>query len=335
MAISALARDALPAAEALLAAACRFDRAAAVAEEKLFGAAPGAAAHPLGLWEGGELAAVAAVSGDRLRLLAVDPARRGRGLGSALLAACEALARQSGAAALHALDQPGNYLAPGIDERNAEGIGWLGRRGFAAAGSPRVNLLVALRGNPRLSDERQRAVAAAATARGYRLRRATLADEARLTAAIAAEFGGTWPFEVARALRRAEPGVHLAEQVSTSSRSGSGSGAASASGSGAASASGSESGSASASESESAPALCAFAAHDGNNAGLGWFGPAGTWPAHRGRGLGEALLLACLADVARTAEQAEIAWVGPEAFYEKSCGLAGRRIFRPMRKALR
>lgn len=298
MAISPLSLAELPAAKELLSAACPFDRAAEVAEEKLFGAAPSAdEPQPLGYWKDGALAGVACVSADRLRLLAVAPERRGAGVGGALLAACEDLARQRGATALHMLDQPGNYLAPGVDVRNAELISWLLRREFFVGNAPRrVNLLVELVGNPKVSAARAAEVAAAVRLGGYELRRATLADLGPLTSGIDGLFGGAWSFEVARALRLPEPGVHVALR-------------------------GDE--------------LCGFAAHDGNNSGLGWFGPAGTWPAHRGRGLGEALLLACLRDLARTSDIAEIAWIGPEGFYEASCGIAGRRIFVPMKKALR
>ena len=71
-----------------------------------------------------------------------------------------------------------------------------------------------------------------------------------------------------------------------------------------------------------------------NYRGLGWFGPTGTWPAHRGRGLGEALLLACLVDVAAAHEICEIAWVGPRAFYERTVGVADVRRFVTMSKEL-
>jgi GNAT superfamily N-acetyltransferase len=104
-----------------------------------------------------------------------------------------------------------------------------------------------------------------------------------------------WPFELARALGGDPPGVHVAI----------GDGA-----------------------------YCAFAAHDGNNRGLGWFGPTGTWPAHRGRGLGEALLLACLVDVAAHHAQCEVAWLGPRPFYDKVAGIAADRRFVVLTRAL-
>jgi len=297
----------LPFAELVLADACAFDRATEVAEEKLFGAGPtsapkaGAPAPELrmpeafGAWnEQHELVGVAAACGKWLRVLAVVPGARGRGAGSALLAACEA------AGARRTLDQPGNYLAPGIDVRNTETIAWLERRGWARTGDPRTNVLISVRENPRVSRERAEELAAAAAARGYEVRRARAAEYA-LVDAVAAEFGGAWPFELVRALtytpaersvldtaRPATPGVHVALKDG---------------------------------------AYCAFAAHDGNNSGLGWFGPTGTWPAHRGQGLGEALLIACLADVAEEHARCEVAWIGPRPFYEKAVGIVDERHF--------
>jgi GNAT superfamily N-acetyltransferase len=130
---------------------------------------------------------------------------------------------------------------------------------------------------------------------GYQVRRARGDEAAALHAAIAEEFGGAWPFEAVRAL--AVDGVHVAIKMGD-------------------------------------PGYAAFAAHDGNNQGLGWFGPAGTWAGHRGRGLGEALLRACLRDVAAAHPQCEVAWIGPRRFYEQSAGVAGERRFIVMTKDL-
>lgn len=271
----------------MLAAACAYDRAAEVADEKLFGAGPRGAPHALGAWDDDALVGVAAASGNRIRVLAVVPRARGRGVGSALLAACEAAARAAGETALRTLDQPGNYLAPGIDERNAAAIAWLERRGFGRLAEPRVNVLIDVRDNPRVSAARATELAAAAAARGYEVRRAR-PDEHPLLDAVAAEFGGAWPFELSRALGYEPAGVHVAVKDG---------------------------------------AYAAFAAHDGNNRGLGWFGPTGTWPAHRGQRLGEALLLACLVDVAAHHAQCEVAWIGPRPFYDKVAGIAAERRF--------
>lgn len=287
MRIEPLERSELPAAAALLATACAFDRAAEVAEEKLFGDGPTGAPQPLVAWDGGELVGVAAVAANRIRLLAVLPSARGRGVGGALLDACSAAARAAGATALRTLDQPGNYLAPGIDERNTETIGWLERRGWRRHGDARVNVWIEVRGNPRVSAARAGELAAMAASHGYEIRRAR-SDERALLEAVATEFGGAWSFELARALDHDPAGVHVALKDG---------------------------------------AYCGFAAHDGNNRGLGWFGPTGTWPAHRGHGLGEALLIACLVDVARHHARCEVAWIGPRAFYDKVAGIAEERRF--------
>jgi GNAT superfamily N-acetyltransferase len=292
--VGPLDRSALPEATAVLAAACAFDRAAEVADEKLFGPGPRGAPRALGAWDGDALIGVAAVADNRIRVLAVAPAARRRGAGSALLAACEAAARDAGQTALRTLDQPGNYRAPGIDERNAGTIAWLERRGWRRLDEPRLDVLIDVRGNPRVSAARAAELAAAAAGRGYQIRRAR-PDEQALPDAVAAEFGGAWPFELARALGHEPPGVHVATSGGT---------------------------------------YCAFAAHDGNNRGLGWFGPTGTWPAHRGRGLGEALLLACLVDVAVHHAQCEVAWIGPRPFYDRVAGIAADRRFIVLTRAL-
>jgi GNAT superfamily N-acetyltransferase len=280
-------RAQLQAATEVLSAACAFDRAAEVAEEKLFGAGPGGPPQALGAWSGGSLVGVASVAGNRVRVLAVAPAARGRGVGQALLEACSKLARAGGVTTLRTLDQPGNYLAPGIDERNTDTIGWLERRGWRRSDEPRSNVLIDVRGNPRVSAARADELAAGVAAHGYQIRRACQGESALLTA-IAAEYGGAWPFEVEQALEGDPSGVHVAIRDG---------------------------------------AYCAFAAHDGNNRGLGWFGPTATWPAHRGQGLAAALLVACLVDVAEHHERCEVAWIGPRDFYDRVAGIAEDRRF--------
>ena len=295
MEVAPLQRTRLAEAEQVLADACPFDRAAIVADEKLFGPGPTSAAQAFGAWDGTQLVGVASVAARWLRLVAVTPSARARGVGAALLAACETAARANAQPRISVLAQPGNYLAPGIDERNAEVLAWLDKRGFERGTELRSNVLLAVRDNPRVTPERLATATATAREHGYDVRRATVEDRGLLTAAIAGEFGGAWPFEVERAFAGAPVGVHVATKDG---------------------------------------AFCAFAAHDGNNRGLGWFGPTGTWPAHRGQGLGEALLLACLIDVAEVHSQCEVAWIGPRPFYEKVAGIASERRFVTFAKIL-
>jgi hypothetical protein len=77
MRTGALDRSQLATAAEVLAAACPYDRAAAVAGEKLFGAGPPGPPRAFGAWDGGALVGVAAVAADRLRVLAVLPGARG------------------------------------------------------------------------------------------------------------------------------------------------------------------------------------------------------------------------------------------------------------------
>jgi GNAT superfamily N-acetyltransferase len=67
--------------------------------------------------------------------------------------------------------------------------------------------------------------------------------------------------------------------------------------------------------------IAGFAAHGGNNKGLGFFGPTGVAKRLRGRGYGRQLLLASLSDMRdRGFETAIIPWTDALDFYAKSCG---------------
>jgi len=69
--------------------------------------------------------------------------------------------------------------------------------------------------------------------------------------------------------------------------------------------------------------ILGFAAHSGNNAALGWFGPIGVAPSARGTGLGTALARAALADLAaRGFRTVTIPWVARDVvrFYTPLVG---------------
>lgn len=72
----------------------------------------------------------------------------------------------------------------------------------------------------------------------------------------------------------------------------------------------------------------AFSAHSANNKGLPWFGPMGTHPDLRGKGMGRVLLYHCLEDLKNLGYQtAIIPWVGPIDFYSHHTGAVVERIF--------
>ncbi len=194
------------------------------------------------------------------------------------------------------LDQPGNYLSPGIDAHNTEASGWLQRRGYRVHGSA-TNLLLPLEGNSRVSQTQFEARVDRCAEEGYRIARLADSHLEEVCAIVSTTFSEGWAFELRRA-HTASRGVHVATHLASSSFAG-------------------------------------FAAHDGNNAGLGWFGPTGTMEAHRGRGLGAALLLACLRDVDKAGHAVcQVAWIGPRAFYDKIAGIERERHFTTMRKEL-
>jgi mycothiol synthase len=71
-----------------------------------------------------------------------------------------------------------------------------------------------------------------------------------------------------------------------------------------------------------------FCGYDGNNRGLGWFGPMGVDPITRGKGIGAVVCLLCLKDLALLGhKEAIIPWVGPVRFYDKVCNAKMGRHF--------
>lgn len=81
--------------------------------------------------------------------------------------------------------------------------------------------------------------------------------------------------------------------------------------------------------------VVAFSGYQGNNKGLSWFGPMGTSPVLRGKGIGAILLRLCLRDLARQGwPTAVIPWVGPVPFYSRYCGARIDRCYWAYRKQL-
>lgn len=130
---------------------------------------------------------------------------------------------------------------------------------------------------------------------GVTIRRATASDRRRLASLLATEWPA-WQAEADRALANQPPTLYLALDGDD---------------------------------------VIAFAAYDANNLGTGWFGPMGTLPAARGRGIGRVLLHNCLADMQdQGLGEATIPWVGPLGFYEQHAGAQVSRTFDRFEKLL-
>jgi GNAT superfamily N-acetyltransferase len=291
-------------ATALLARALPWDGVSVVAQEKLFAGNGRRHGQALGAFSAaGELLGVIAYAGRFIKLLAVAPDAQRRGIGTTLLDSMRAaMPTQGDRVRLRVGDHPGNYLSPGVDERYTAAHAFFRARGFGEAGRG-LNLRAPLIDNPLCTRERLQRQIDTAAAAGYTVRRAQAADVPGLLAMVESQFSWVWAYEVARAL-----GLQLGGEAAAQTPA-------------------LPEGAAVHVALDSTSAVVAFAAHDGNNRGLGWFGPMGTLPAHRGRGLGEVLVLACLADTGDRPEGGVIAWVGPVDFYARACGAVPDRRF--------
>jgi mycothiol synthase len=80
-------------------------------------------------------------------------------------------------------------------------------------------------------------------------------------------------------------------------------------------------------------AYVGFAAYDTNR--LGSFGPMGSTPAIRGRGVGAALLRLCLRDYFERGDRdCQISWAGPQTFYRDAVAAEPGREFTRLRKVI-
>jgi len=80
----------------------------------------------------------------------------------------------------------------------------------------------------------------------------------------------------------------------------------------------------------------AFSAYDANNLKTGWFGPMGTNPVLRGKGIGGILLKRCLNDMKKQGHKISIIpWVGPIPFYLHYANARLTRVFWRYEKQLK
>ncbi len=129
----------------------------------------------------------------------------------------------------------------------------------------------------------------ALAAAGIEVRRARREDGERLDRYFADNFGADWRYEAHLAMQVSPPALHLAIA-------------------------GGE--------------IIAFSAHSTQNREWGFFGPMGTSPAARGRGLGRLLLIHCLNDLYDAGHRSSvIPWVGPIGFYADAVGALVERVF--------
>lgn len=139
-----------------------------------------------------------------IKLLAVDPSVRRRGVGKALLHAIEQTLRAAGVQTIRVFDSNPNYLVPGIDPRYTETLAFFERQGYERFGDT-ANMEVDLSARSfETKNEEERLRAA-----GFEIRRALMADWDDVMALLARHWPA-WIPEVERALSNYPISLHLA-----------------------------------------------------------------------------------------------------------------------------
>lgn len=243
-----------------------------VAREKCFEPGPNGPPVTIVAEEEGTLVGIATSTSHALRLLAVLPDRRRKGLGSALFRR----SLRNGPGRFSIYGEAGNYFLPGVPESDQVTLAFFRSLGLDEESESAVNLVFALDGNPMLPNDSPAVV-----------ERASPAERDGILEFAAEHFGSAWAWEVSRALENTPPTLFIVRNDEGR--------------------------------------LAGFSAHDANNRGLGFFGPMGVDPGHRGRGSGRALLLASLVDLRRLGHgEAVISWAANAGFYEEVAGPARR-----------
>ncbi|HEY3108243.1 MAG TPA: GNAT family N-acetyltransferase [Chloroflexota bacterium] len=140
-----------------------------------------------------------------VKLLAVDPAHRRAGIGSALLAELERRLAAGGARALRVFADAPHYLRPGVDFRDTPLVSFLERRGFEQRRA--VCNMTADLATARLDTEIDEARLAG---EGFEVRRLAAADADAFDRYLTERWSASWRAEGMRSLRRQPVSTHLA-----------------------------------------------------------------------------------------------------------------------------
>lgn len=226
-----------------------------------------------------------------VKLLAIEPKRQRRGLGSRLLQELEARLGRAGCAAIRLFEANPNYLVPGLDPRYTEAVAFVEKHGYQRFGET-ANMEVDLAAQ----DFETAAEEVRLRSEGVEIRRAIMGDYDEIMSFLQ-RYWPAWIPEVQRELLNYPVSLHLALQQDR---------------------------------------VVGFSGFDGNNLNTGWFGPMGTDPSLRGKGIGGVLLRCCLQDLkAQGRRLAIIPWIGPYVFYSHYSGAHISRIFWRYKKDIR
>lgn len=138
-----------------------------------------------------------------IKLLAVAPHARRRGVGALLLHTAERRLADRGATHVRVAESAPNYLTPGVDIRYAEAHNFFQQHEYQVIGQA-INMTVGLKGNARID-----ALADTAPPPGCRLSPVHPANVPALTKLLQQQWP-SWQGEVHESLRRRPPCVYLA-----------------------------------------------------------------------------------------------------------------------------
>lgn len=138
-----------------------------------------------------------------LKLMAVAPGSRKKGLARQMYENMEALMGDRGVKKMRIFDAPLNYFQPGIDPRYTEALCFVWRMGFERFDDT-TNLIADLHGRDWDTSAKEQDMAE----QGIIIRRATEEDRVELLRFIEDEFA-LWRHEVAMAFRRDPVAIHI------------------------------------------------------------------------------------------------------------------------------
>ncbi|MGV3772177.1 MAG: GNAT family N-acetyltransferase [Verrucomicrobiales bacterium] len=228
-----------------------------------------------------------------IKLVAIAMEYQSRGFGSAALDRLERQLFERGAREIRPFESNPNYLVPGLDPRYTKCMIMLEKRGYQRF-SETYNL-EALLHQTRFDTAKEET---ALLHDNIAIQQAEAKDKPAVEALLREQWA-PWLHEVSQSYRYDPPRIHLAVDKTPGKQE----------------------------------RVAGFAAYDGNNAGMGCFGPMGTHPDFRGKGIGGVLLKRCLRDIkAQGHEKAIIPWVGPMRFYAREVNALITRTFFRYRK---
>jgi mycothiol synthase len=140
-----------------------------------------------------------------VKMLAVDPAHRRAGVGSALLAELQSRLAARGASALRVFADAPHYLRPGVDFRDTAFVSFLERRGFEQRRA--VCNMTADLATARLETDADEARLAR---EGFEVRRLGADDADAFDRYLTERWSAGWRVEGMRSLRREPVSAHLA-----------------------------------------------------------------------------------------------------------------------------